>query len=85
MLGLEIHSEIATDKGRIDVAIVTPKYIYLFEIKFNKQPGEGMAQIRRKRYYEKYKGKDQLIILVEMLFTRTENDFTITYNVKDLE
>jgi len=31
MLGLEMHSEIATDKRRIDVVIVTPKYIYLLK------------------------------------------------------
>jgi len=84
MLGLEMHSEIATDKGRIDVVVVTPKYIYLFEIKFNKEPGEGMEQIKQKRYYEKYRDRGKQIVLVEMLFTRTKKDFTIDYKVKDL-
>ena len=85
MLQLETTSEVATDKGSIDVVIITSKYIYVFEVKFNRKPGEGMEQIERKRYYEKYRGRGTPIILVEMLFTRTEKDFTINYKVKNLE
>jgi len=84
MLQLETTSEVATDKGRVDVVIVAQTYIYIFEVKFNKELGEGIEQIERKRYYEKYKGLGKPIVLVEMLFTRTEKDFAIDYKVKDL-
>jgi len=84
MLHLETTSEVPTDKGRVDVTIITSKYIYIFEIKFNKKSGDGMEQIERRRYYEKYMHQQKQIILAEILFVRTEHDFTIEYKVKDL-
>jgi len=84
-LGLETTSEVPTDKGRVDVVIKTPQYLYIFEVKFNKEVGVGTEQIERKRYYEKYMYQGKKIILVEMLFKRTQDDFTIDCKVQDLD
>jgi len=83
MLHLEASSEISTNIGKIDLVISTPKYIYVFEIKFNQPLGTGMSQIESRRYYEKYQGSAKQIILVEMVFNKTPKNFTIEYQVKE--
>lgn len=49
MLGLTITSEVATDKGRIDLTITTKKYVYVFEFKFNQTASKALKQIEAKK------------------------------------
>jgi len=84
MLGLDVQSEVATDKGRIDVAIVTKKYIHVLEFKFNASPEIALEQIEKKKYYQKYRTKNKSIILVGVSFNRTKDDLDIQYVSKKL-
>ncbi|MBA3752170.1 AAA family ATPase [Candidatus Dependentiae bacterium] len=67
LLGLESHSEISTNRGRIDMAVFTKKFTYIFEFKVKKSPkavnvqGEprnqkdvAFEQIKDRAYYERY-------------------------------
>ncbi|MDR1522843.1 MAG: ATP-binding protein [Endomicrobium sp.] len=63
--GIEVNSEVLTDKGRIDVVLKHKDFVVVVEIKYskgnNKVKGmikEAMEQIRTKKYYEKYVGSD---------------------------
>jgi hypothetical protein len=67
-LGLDIQSEIATSVGRIDLTLITPKYIYILEFKFNKPAQEALQQIQDKRYYEKYLSSKKELILIGVSF-----------------
>ncbi len=84
LLGGDIHSEIATNKGRIDLVITTKKYLYLFEFKFNQSSEKALKQIEAKKYYEKYLGQKKKIVLIGVSFNRTEHDLNIDYISKSI-
>jgi len=79
MLGVDVQSEVATDKGRIDMIIITKKYIHLFEFKFNKSPQEAMDQIDTKRYAQKYHQSKKKLIAIGVSFNRSENSSEFDY------
>ncbi len=67
LLGYYIHTEVKTNRGRID-AVVESKSIYLFEFKLNGTKEEALSQIKEKKYYEKYISKGKPIYLVGVEF-----------------
>jgi hypothetical protein len=67
LLGFRIHTEVKTNRGRID-AVVESKSIYLFEFKLNGTKEEALSQIKEKKYYEKYISKGKPIYLVGLEF-----------------
>jgi len=61
LLGFEIDGEIATDKGRMDAALIIDNEAFIIEIKFSEDANkiddlidEALNQIKNKKYYEKY-------------------------------
>ncbi len=84
MLGIDSNSEVATDKGRIDLTLITKKYVYLFEFKFNQSADKALKQIEHKKYYERYLELEKKIMLVGVSFHRTENDLAIECLAKPL-
>ncbi len=66
LLGFKISTEVKKNLGRVD-AVVESNSIYIFEFKFNGTKEEALAQIKTKKYYEKYlnKGKDIYLVGVE--------------------
>ncbi|MCX5922329.1 MAG: AAA family ATPase [Candidatus Dependentiae bacterium] len=84
LLGLDVQSEVATDKGRIDVTIITKKYIHIFEFKFNASAKVALEQIEQKKYYEKYRNKNKKIIMVGVSFNRTDDDLELEYITKNV-
>lgn len=72
LVGVEILLEKETDKGRIDGVIELENLVYIIEIKFatNKRVKhvqtlvkQALLQIKDRKYYEAYLGKDKKIIL----------------------
>jgi PD-(D/E)XK nuclease superfamily len=55
--GLDVPVEDATNHGRVDMAVVMPAHIYLFEFKMVESVPEGWAlqQLRDKGYADKYR------------------------------
>ena len=71
-LGLDITVEDSTSHGRLDMAVRFNGNVYLFELKVVEMAGEGaaMAQLKERRYAEKYRGAGEPIHLVAVEFSR---------------
>ncbi len=70
LTGIGIESEINTNTGRIDGVIEFSDKIYIVEFKYNLPPEEGLKQILRKKYYEKYLTRSKAVILLGVGFSR---------------
>ncbi|CDK30909.1 ATP-binding protein [Candidatus Babela massiliensis] len=83
LLSLESQSEILTNNGRIDLALETKEYIYIFEFKLNKSAQIALEQIKDKKYYHRFLDKNKKIVLVGLNFINskdtTELDFITEY------
>jgi hypothetical protein len=60
-LGVFISSEVHSSRGRADSVVETQSNIYVFEFKFNKTAQEGIDQIHKNKYAEKYKASGKTI------------------------
>ena len=71
-LGLDITVEDSTSHGRLDMAVRFGGNVYLFELKVVEIAGEGaaMAQLKERRYADKYRGAGEPIHLVAVEFSR---------------
>ncbi len=78
LIGLKVEAEVKTNKGRIDAAIVD-KDICIFEFKFNGDKAQALKQIKEKKYFEKYQGRDKEIYLFGVEFTdRNVGDWVVS-------
>jgi Predicted AAA-ATPase/PD-(D/E)XK nuclease superfamily len=70
--GLDTRVEDATNFGRIDMAVILPGQITLFEFKVVDEVAEGNAlqQIKNKRYADKYRAQGGVVNLVGVEFAR---------------
>ena len=71
-LGLDVTVEDSTNRGRLDMAVRFNANVYLFELKVVEMAGEGaaMAQLKERRYAEKYRGTGEPVHLVAVEFSR---------------
>ena len=71
-LGLDITVEDSTSHGRLDMAVRFNANVYLFELKVVEMAGAGaaMAQLKARRYADKYRGAGEPIHLVAVEFSR---------------
>jgi len=65
-LGCDVIGEDVTNRGRIDLTIKINNIIYILEFKMGS--GDAMAQIKEKKYYEKYLSLKEPIYLVGINF-----------------
>ena len=72
--GLKIIAEDVTNKGRIDLSIIFEDKVYIIEFKVAQKTDSlsALAQIKEKRYYEKY--KDKKVYLVGIIFSEEEKN-----------
>ena len=77
-LGLDITVEDSTNHGRLDMAVRFDGHVYLFEFRVVEMSGEGaaMAQLKARRYAEKYRGTGEPIHLVAVEFSRKTRNVT---------
>ena len=71
-LGLDITVEDSTSHGRLDMAVRFNANVYLFEFKVVELAGEGaaMAQLKERRYAEKYRSAGEPVHLIGVEFSR---------------
>ena len=71
-LGLDITVEDSTSHGRLDMAVRFNGCMYLFEFKVVEIAPEGaaMAQLKEKRYADKYRGSGEPIHLIAVEFSK---------------
>ena len=71
-LGLDVVVEDSTNHGRLDMAVRFNGHVYLFEFKVVEMAPEGaaMAQLKGRRYADKYRHLGQPIHLVAVEFSK---------------
>ena len=68
LLGIRVHAEERTSAGRTDAVVETAKRVFVFEFKLHGTAEEALAQIRDKKYHEKYLGSGKEVTLVGAAF-----------------
>ena len=71
-LGLDVTVEDSSSHGRVDMAVRFNDQVYLFEFKVVEQEPEGAAtaQLKARRYADKYRALGQPITLIGVEFSR---------------
>ncbi len=67
-IGVGVTPEVHTNEGRIDAIMETPDHVYVMEFKRDKSAAEALAQIKEKKYYEKFLASGKKITLVGVNF-----------------
>ena len=77
-VGLDITVEDSSSHGRLDMAVRFNGNVYLFEFKVVEMAPEGaaMAQLKERRYADKYRGLGEPIHLVAVEFSRDTRNLT---------
>jgi Holliday junction resolvase-like predicted endonuclease len=71
-LGLEIIGEDVTNLGRIDLTVKINNLIYIIEFKVGNE--DGLAQIKEKKYYQKYLQEKKDIYLIGINFDKNDKN-----------
>ena len=66
--GVQVFTEILTSHGRIDIAVEYSDKVYIIELKCNQGADKAIAQIRDKKYAEKYLPSGREIFLIGINF-----------------
>ena len=75
-LGLDATAEDAGSRGRVDMALRFNGNVYVFEFKVveSAPAGTAMAQLRDRRYADKYRDRGEPIHLIAVEFSRQSRD-----------
>ena len=75
-LGLDITVEDSSSHGRLDMAVLFNDQVYLFEFKVVElaSAGAAMAQLKERRYADKYRDLGQPIHLIGLEFSKDERN-----------
>ncbi|CDK30907.1 ATP-binding protein [Candidatus Babela massiliensis] len=84
LLSLESQSEILTNNGRIDLALETKEYIYIFEFKLNKSAQIALEQIKDKKYYHRFLDKNKKIVLVGLNFINSKDKTELNFITENI-
>ncbi|WP_461833959.1 ATP-binding protein [Desulfothermus sp.] len=70
--GLDVSSQVTSNKGRVDLTVKYKDRVYLIEFKVVDKDSEGKAleQIKEKKYYEQFIGKFKEIYLIGIEFSK---------------
>ena len=69
--GLDVRTEDASARGRLDMAVLFNGHVYLFEFRMQKGKAQGTApaQLRDRGYHKKYRHLEQPIYLIGVEFS----------------
>jgi hypothetical protein len=79
-----IVSEVATDRGFVDIVLHGTHITFVMEFKKDKTPEEAMRQILEKKYYEKYLIQGKQVTLVGINFD-VEDGIEVAWTIKNLD
>ena len=80
LIGFYVTVERHTTRGRIDIVMQTPQYIYILELKIDKSAQEALDQIEEKGYADTFAGDNRKIFKIGINFdceTKKINDWKI--------
>ncbi len=77
LVGYSIHTEVCTNRGRIDAVIENGNKVYIFEFKLNQTKEAAFDQIMEREYYKAYQhsGKKITLIGANYKFTAKKKPF----------
>jgi len=81
-IGVEVKAEEPTSYGKVDMAVVMPKVVYVFEFKViegEEGTGEALEQIKKKDYGDKYIGSGKEVYLIGIEFSKTKRQIVGFY------
>jgi muramidase (phage lysozyme) len=75
LIGINIDTEVETNRGRIDAVIKTGDNIYVMEFKIGAAEA-ALKQIKEKKYYEKYLSLDVPVHIIGIGFDRENRNIS---------
>jgi hypothetical protein len=66
---LDVYPEVQTNSTRLDIVVKTPATIFILELKFNRPAIDGLNQIIKKQYFQRYLALNKPIIAMGISFT----------------
>ncbi len=85
LCGTQASAETHAYKGRSDVEVLTGKYVYVFEFKYNKSVREAMDQIYTRDYAGKYAMEDRTVYLIGVNFNANKEARGLEYEIEKLK
>lgn len=76
LIGLNTRVEVDTADGRIDILMESKKYIYVIELKLDRQSSDALAQIKRKNYCRPFDRDPREVILVGVNFSSSTRNIS---------
>ncbi len=83
--GTEAQPERHSYKGRSDLEVLTPDYVYVFEFKYNKSVAEAMEQIQSREYAGRYAIDARTIYLIGANFNEKKENRGLEYKIERLK
>ncbi len=83
--GTEAQPERHSYKGRSDLEVLTPDYVYVLEFKYNKSVREAMDQIHSRDYAGRYAMDDRTVYLIGANFDEKKEDRGLEYEIEKLK
>jgi Predicted AAA-ATPase/PD-(D/E)XK nuclease superfamily len=74
LVGLRLHAEVHTNRGRIDAIIEGKDWIYIFELKVDQSAQQALEQIKTKGYADQYRAQQKAIYLIGINFNSAERN-----------
>lgn len=74
LLGFAVEAEYTTSRGRIDILVKTPKFIYVMELKLNGTPEEALRQIEDQDYCDQFADDPRKLFIIGMSFSKTKRN-----------
>ncbi len=85
LCGNSVIAEHHSYKGRSDLEVMTGRYIYLFEFKYNKSVKEAMDQIYSRDYAGRYAFERRTVYLIGANFNEKKGDRGLHYEIELLK
>lgn len=85
LCGNQVIAEHRGYKGRSDLEIVTGRFVYVFEFKYNRSVKEAMSQIHDRDYAGRYAMDSRTVYLIAANFNEKKNERGLTYEIEILK
>ncbi len=73
-IGIDIHSEVNTARGRADVLVELDDKVYAIEFKIDQSAQEALNQIKEKGYLDKYRSSGKKLIALGINFSTEKRE-----------
>ncbi|MDE5848259.1 MAG: PD-(D/E)XK nuclease domain-containing protein, partial [Muribaculaceae bacterium] len=80
--GTEAIPERHSYKGRSDLEVLTPDFVYVFEFKYNKSLREAMEQIDERDYAGRYATDPRTVFLIGANYVEKKDERRLEYEIK---